>query len=217
MKRISKKLKLSIVVIVIILLCSVSGIVLFNKPTGEYNQHPMPWLIGTLKFPEYLEGGCTDYSKATSKSTSYALITPPYVSRSIALKSIISDSEFWIKSKDILNNNLSWVVESYSVNKDENSDAYLLALSIGDNDWNSLSFENKYSILQKMSELIKANSIDSTSKLVIYSCDASSHSTWRGYANIDKDKNILIRFDWRRSLFEEFIDNINPFGDPDPT
>ncbi|MEP7103661.1 MAG: hypothetical protein ABI721_03065 [Candidatus Dojkabacteria bacterium] len=215
MKNLSRKIKVLIVVILVLILCSVSGIVLFNKPSGEYNQHPMPELIGTLKFPEYLDGGCASYSYAEKTESSYAMIDPPYISRDIALKNIESDSVFWNKIKQILGISNKWVVGSYHNSKDGAVNKYRLFLCININDWNTFTYDAKFRMLSET--IVALNQIEgSTGELYIYTSD-NPGTKWTSYASIDKEGNKLVRFDWRRSIFEEFVDNINPYGDPDPT
>lgn len=205
--------KIFVVVILLTLTAVFVGILLY-KPFNLENQHPRPELIGTLKFPEYLDGGCISYSAAEKVTSTFAITNPPYISRPIALKNIDNTPDFWEKIKQSFDMSKKWIISSYSNSLDNGIDKNTLFILININDWASLDYTTKYRFISEITSQTKGAKIDSIGEVYIYTCE-NPGSKWVGYAKVDS-KETLIRFDWRRSILEEFLDNINPFDDPDP-
>lgn len=146
----NKYKKLFVLVILFILIAILAGILVY-KPFRPENQHPMPWLIGTLKKPEYREGGCIDFKRADWVTSSIAMKSPPFVSNSIFLKNIEDDSEFWTEVKETLLDNEKWIIDSYSVTLE----GYSMYISIDQADWNAIDAMTKHDMLSSTIKLLK--------------------------------------------------------------
>lgn len=206
-----KKLPIYIVG-VLILTIGLSLSIFFTYRSIQYHKHPLPRVEGTLEWPEYLDGGCSDYDNAVGKNTNYAMNgNPPYVVRSIALKSLISEDYFWQKTKKILNEELSWVVGAYSTTGNLPGSPYILSMEISEDEWASLSDTSKYSLLKDIADLVKNEKTATEDRFYIYRCNDSGDAKWIAYSYIDQNGDPFIRFDWDKDTFEQIIDSINPF------
>lgn len=197
---------------ILITIVGISLLMFLCYRSNQYHKHPLSLIEGTLEWPEYLDGGCSDYDNAVSKDTTYAMNgNPPYVVRSIALKSLVSEDYFWQKTKKIMDEELSWVVGAYSTTGNLPGSPYILSMEISEDEWASLSDTSKYSLLKDIAVLMKNEKTETEDRFYIYRCNDSGHAKWTAYSYIDKNDDPFIRFDWDKDIFEQIIDSINPF------
>jgi hypothetical protein len=198
----NKKQKIFTILLISLLTLIVSIYVVFEKPTAEVNQHPMPWLIGSLEHPEYKEGGCYNFYDVFDRTTELSIINGEITHQLVTplnnLKYDQSRYTYLDDVKEILNNMSEYFLSNSIVVREE---SYIQYLDIRKDSWDSIDLDLKTKELNKIQTLIR--SIFPAYEIYIYSC-LNGVDTWVAYISNTSGEDIL-RFDWRESIWEQFV------------
>jgi len=157
--------------------------VIFEKPTAEVNQHPMPELIGRLEHPEYLEGVCVTYNEFLGLTVPLKIVTledeKKLYSGRINLNDlsimIIEDNApiyDYINSFQDMKNNLI----SVSLLVDKNIITHYI--EIEKDDWDMISIQKKNMLFDNISKFL--NQQNKIYDIYLYTCN-NGISKWTAY------------------------------------
>jgi hypothetical protein len=198
----NKKQKIFTILLISLLTLIVSIYVVFEKPTAEVNQHPMPNTIGRIELASYKDiSSCSRYYSLTNEPKLLSQdLNSTYIPNDIKVIDLIS-----LNLKIFQNNELLPLIKTFSPFfvssslKVENN-RFIFYTYLNSSEWNQRSYYEKEEFLQNLQTQIKKNWGEY--ELYIYSC--GDISTWVAYISNTSGEDIL-RFDWRESIWEQFV------------